>query len=349
MIRVRVNSFVGRWMLRSRHVRDASLPEMQDTRQDMEVEVQPQRRIYCLSGCTAVGKTELALSWAERFDAEIVNCDSLLFYRGMDIGTAKPSAEEQRRVAHHLIDILEPSAQMDISQYLDLAEEAIREIQARGKRVLVTGGSGFYLKAFFAPVVDGVAVGDDTRRHVEAFMSEGLPVAVSELRRLNPQGLDGLDVENPRRVSKALERCIESGMTIEELKEAFAAQRNPLIDAEKRLCLLERDKEQLNSRIARRVEQMFEQGLVAEVDALLRKGIESNPSACSAIGYRETIAYLRGEYDLDFAKEKIVINTRRLAKKQRTWFRGQLPFKARRIDLTDGERVELTQVFGEFE
>lgn len=320
---------------------------MQGNRQTNVGEVQPLGRIHCLSGCTAVGKTELALRWAERFGAEIVNCDSLLFYRGMDIGTAKPTASEQARVRHHLIDFLEPSEPMDIGRYVDLAIEAIREIQMRGRRVLVTGGSGFYLKAFFAPVVDAVEVRSETVARANALMEKGLSSAVSELRALNPGGLEDLDIENPRRVAKALERCMESGKSIHELRQEFTSQSNALIEAQKSFSLLVRDKEELNSRIAQRVELMLEQGLLAEVEALLERGIESNPSACTAIGYRESIAYLKGEYDLQGLKEKIATHTRRLAKKQRTWFRGQISAEARRIDLSGGVEVDLEELFEE--
>lgn len=318
---------------------------MRGNRQEKETEDRPLERIYCLSGCTAVGKTELALQWAEREGAEIVNCDSLLFYRGMDIGTAKPTAGERARVPHHLIDFLEPSEPMDIGRFVEAAIASIREIQGRGRKALVTGGSGFYLKAFFAPVIDAVSVSEATVERVRALMERGLEPAVSELRRLNPEGLDGLDAANPRRVAKALERCLESGQTLLELKAAFASQTNALVEAPKSLCILEREKEELNERIGQRVSIMLDAGLVAEVQSLLERGIERNPSACNAIGYRETIAYLRDEYDLEALAEKIATNTRRLAKKQRTWFRGQLPETGQRLDLTGGREVELDELF----
>lgn len=301
--------------------------------------------IYCLTGCTAVGKTEYALSWAEAFDAEIVNCDSLLFYRGMDIGTAKPDASERARVPHHLIDILEPSVQMDVGQYLELAKDVIREIQARGKRVLVVGGSGFYLKAFFEPVVDAVEVSIDTKAKVSSILEEGLSVAVAELQSRNPMGLGNLDIENPRRVQKALERCLESGKTLQQLKREFAGQSNSLIEADKQLCILTRETEELNERIASRVGIMLDMGLVEEVERLLDRGIEENPSACRSIGYRETIAYIKGEYDQAQLVERITVNTRRLAKKQRTWFRGQVADRGRYLDLSADNSVSLAEIF----
>ncbi|MBC2606359.1 tRNA (adenosine(37)-N6)-dimethylallyltransferase MiaA [Pelagicoccus albus] len=301
--------------------------------------------IYCLTGCTAVGKTEYALSWAEAFGAEIVNCDSLLFYRGMDIGTAKPDSSERTRVPHHLIDILEPCEQMDVGRYLDLAKEVIREIQGRGKRVLVVGGSGFYLKAFFDPVVDAVDVSNDTKEMVSSFMERGLSAAVEELRDRNPLGIDGLDIENPRRVQKALERCLESGKTLQQLKREFAGQSNSLTEADKQLCILTRETEELNERIASRVGIMLDMGLVEEVERLLERGIEENPSACRSIGYRETIAYLKGEYDQAQLVERITVNTRRLAKKQRTWFRGQVADRGRFLDLSADSSVSPAEIF----
>ena len=128
--------------------------------------------IHVLTGCTAVGKTEWALRWAEAWGAEIVSCDSLLFYRGMDIGTAKPTAAELKRVPHHLIDILEPAERMNVARYVALARQAVNEIAGRGRPVLVTGGSGFYLKAFFAAVADDVAVSEEIRTAVRALSQE---------------------------------------------------------------------------------------------------------------------------------------------------------------------------------
>ena len=186
--------------------------------------------IYVLSGPTAVGKTELALSWAERFGAEIVSCDSLLFYRGMDIGTAKPTREELRRVLHHLIDICEVRERMDITLYLEKARAAVADIFKRGRRVLVTGGSGFYLKAFFAPVADDIEISEALRAEVAAkFEAEGLPALVEELRRRNPAGIGALDTENPRRVVRALERCRAGAFAITRASEVFRPLPPPVL------------------------------------------------------------------------------------------------------------------------
>ncbi|MBL4575030.1 MAG: tRNA (adenosine(37)-N6)-dimethylallyltransferase MiaA [Opitutaceae bacterium] len=284
--------------------------------------------IFLLAGYTAVGKTELSLQWAEQNDAEIVSCDALLFYRGMDIGTAKPDVTEREQVQHHLIDICDVDEPMDIRSYLRKAEEAVRDIQARGKKVLITGGSGFYLKAFFAPVVDDLPVDESLRKKLESRLSQdGLADLVSELIELNPVGLeDLLDINNPRRVVRALERCLISGKSIVQLREDFLKGSNWLMERERKIVLLERPVDELKERIETRVQKMINQGLIQEVESLLLQGIKKNHSASSAIGYRETISWLEeSRKDVEGLMKEIAMNTRRLVKKQRTWFRHQLP------------------------
>ncbi len=299
--------------------------------------------IHVLTGCTAVGKTELALRWAGENGAEIVSCDSLLFYRGADIGTAKPSPAEQARVPHHLIDVRDVREQMDVTQYVALARTVVSAIFARGRKVLVTGGSGFYLKAFFGPIADDVDVPGELRDEVRSRLErDGLEALVTELRGLNPQGLGTLDIANPRRVARALERCRASGRTLAELKEDFAAQPSPFADCEVRLCELVRDKEDLDRRIELRVTAMLQAGLVAEVRRLLANGLMENPSTSRAIGYRETIDFLEGRLKETELGPAIAKNTRGLVKKQTTWFKTQLP--AHRKVAAEGARPE--ELFG---
>lgn len=281
--------------------------------------------LHIITGPTAVGKTEYALSYAESHDAEIVSCDASLVYRGMDIGTAKPSPEERARVPHHLIDLQPVNVPYDIVAYVRDAEAAVADIFARGKSVVVTGGSGFYLKSFFAPVIDVVKVSDAVRAEVAAlYGGEGLEGLLGELRRRSPEGLGNLDVQNPRRVLRALERCIASGKALPELQAEFAARPEPYGDCTKRYILLERDKENLQQRVARRAELMLREGLIEEVAGLLKCGIRKNPSAASAIGYRETIAYHDGMMKRGDLLPTIVQDTLHLVKKQRTWFRTQI-------------------------
>ncbi|MEN8661661.1 MAG: tRNA (adenosine(37)-N6)-dimethylallyltransferase MiaA [Lentimonas sp.] len=284
-----------------------------------------EKTLHIITGPTAVGKTEFALSYAEQNDAEIVSCDASLIYRGMDIGTAKPSKEELARVPHHLIDLNAVDEPYDIVAYVRDAEAAVADIFARGKSVVVTGGSGFYLKSFFAPVIDVVKVSDAVRAQVTALHeAEGLEGLLAELAERSPQGCGNLDIKNPRRVLRALERCIASGKDLPTLQAAFAVRPEPFLDCVKRYVLLERDKENLKQRVARRARQMLQVGLIEEVEGLLTQGIQSNPSAASAIGYRETIAFLKGELHHDDLLPAIVQNTQHLVKKQGTWFRTQI-------------------------
>jgi len=278
--------------------------------------------LHILTGCTASGKTDLALRWAEAHGAEIVSCDSLLFYRGMDIGTAKPTVAERTRVPHHLIDICGVRERMDVVRYIALARAAVAAITARGRAVLVTGGSGFYLKAFLAPVADAVTVPEEIRRRVQGLE---LPAALAELLRLNPAGLGALDTANPRRVARALERCLAAGRTLVELQEEFARQPAPFADCEVRLVRIDRPAAELRQRIAERVAAMLAAGLVDEVRRLIPAGLHENPSAARAIGYREVAAMLQGELTEAELPAAITRNTWALVKKQQTWFRTQLP------------------------
>ena len=281
--------------------------------------------LHIITGPTAVGKTEYALSYAQKHDAEIVSCDASLVYRGMNIGTAKPSPEELARLPHHLIDVNDVDEPYDIVAYVRDAQAAVKDIFARGKSVVVTGGSGFYLKSFFAPVIDIVVVSDTIRAQVaDLYKSKGLEGLVADLGHRSPEGFGNLDRLNPRRVLRALERCIASGKSLPALQAEFAARPEPYADFQKRYVLLERDAENLRQRVSRRVEMMLQAGLIEEVECLRELGIESNPSAATAIGYRETLSYLKGDIQLKALAPAIIQNTNHLVKKQRTWFRTQI-------------------------
>lgn len=283
------------------------------------------KSLHIITGPTAVGKSDFALSYAQKKGAEIVSCDASLVYRGMDIGTAKPSGEDRARVPHHLIDLHSVDQIYDIMSYVKDAQAAVADIFARGKSVVVTGGSGFYLKSFFAPVIDAVKVSDLVRAEVDKlYRINGLDGLLEELHHRSPQGVGNLDINNPRRVLRALERCIASGKSLPVLQAEFAARPEPYIECEKHYILLERDRENLKKRAVHRADLMLRNGLIEEVEALLNEGIRENPSAASAIGYRETIAFLEGHIKHTDLLPAIVKNTRHLIKKQLTWFRTQI-------------------------
>lgn len=291
--------------------------------------------LYFITGPTATGKTALALRWASEHGADILNADSLLFYHGMDIGTAKPTAAERAQVPHHLIDICPPSETMSIKRYAAMARRLVQEqVRERGRPLLVVGGSGFYLKSFFAPVVDTVEASAAVRAQVDALEKQGLAALIAALRAASPAGTGTVDLLNPRRVARALERCLCTGRSLPELEAKFAALPAPFPDIEKRVCLLLSPDCTLHPRIAQRTQAMLSQGLLGEVRALLAAGLEHNPPAASSVGYREAIAWLgqHGAAELLPPEHPLVaelaaainLGTRRLVAKQRKWFRTQL-------------------------
>lgn len=296
------------------------------------------RTLYVITGPTAVGKTELALRWAETrsFPVVILSCDSLLVYRGMDVGTAKPSVADQQRVPHYGIDLVDPHHAFNIVDYVGYARGVIDQCQAEGKTVLITGGSGFYLKSFFSPVLDPVEVPESVTRAVRNLYQErGLGAMVARLKALNPEGVGDLALQNPRRVMRALERCLASGKQLPELQKLFREQPQPYPEFEKRVCLLMRDPDTLKERIRERAHAMLRRGLIEEVQRLRENGLETNPSASGSIGYRETLDWLdSGSGDQGELVESIIHNTRKLMKKQRSWFRHQIPID-QQLDLDD--------------
>ena len=291
--------------------------------------------LHIITGATAVGKTHYALDYCEALDAEIISCDASLFYRGMDIGTAKPTKEEMAKVPHHCINMNPVNQSFDINQFDALARRTVEDILSRGKSVVITGGSGFYLKSFFEPVVDTIEVSDAIRAESESlFANHGLRGLLDRLNAVSPEGLGNLDTLNPRRVQRALERCLSSKKSLPVLQKEFAERPKPYAEYNKHFILLERDAEVLRDRVARRAKSMLDLGLIEEVKGLLEKGIEENPNAANAIGYRESIAFLKGEIAEDELLPLIVKNTNGLVKKQKTWFRSQLPEPNERIYLS---------------
>lgn len=291
--------------------------------------------LHIITGATAVGKTNYALDYCEALNGEIISCDASLFYRGMDIGTAKPTKEELAKVPHHCIDMNPVNQSFDITQFDVLARKTVEDILSRGKSVVITGGSGFYLKSFFEPVVDTIEVSDAVRAESESlFVEQGLSGLLDRLNVISPEGLGNLDTLNPRRVQRALERCLASGKSLPVLQKEFAERPKPYASFKKQFILLERDAEALKDRVARRAKCMLESGLLDEVKGLLKMGIEENPNAANAIGYRESIAFLRGEIEESELLSLIIKNTNGLVKKQKTWFRSQLPEPDVRLNLS---------------
>jgi tRNA dimethylallyltransferase len=284
----------------------------------------PAPAIHVLTGPTAVGKTETALRWAEANDAEILSCDSVCVYRGMDIGSAKPTPDEQRRIRHHGLDLVEPSERYSVSQYVDLARAAIAAAHGRGKRILVTGGSGFYLAAFFGPVTDELEIPAAITEEVRTLQRQGLASLLLRLRELEgPKLPEWLDLQNPIRVAKALERRLASGRTLDSLRDEFLTRRGPFADHPVTFELLERPDAELKARIAARTDAMLRDGIIEESARLLAMNLDPELTSSRAVGYRAVMDWLEGgkRVAMSGLAERINLDTWALVRKQRKWFR----------------------------
>lgn len=285
------------------------------------VESQTRPVLVVILGPTAVGKTEIAIQLAERLDGEIVSVDSRLFYRGMDIGTAKPSAAEQARVRHHLIDVADPDQAWSLALFQRVAHQVIREIHARGHLPFLVGGTGQYIRA----VVEGwripPAPPDPRLRHaLERWAQEiGAQGLHQRLAILDPRAAEQIDYRNLRRTVRALEVILRTG-------QPFSSQRLRHSSPYQALLLgLRRPRAELYARVDARIEAMIAGGFEEEVRALLQKGYSPDLPTLSAIGYREMIAYLRGDISLDEAKALMKRRTRQFIRRQANWFRQDDP------------------------
>jgi tRNA dimethylallyltransferase len=273
----------------------------------------PTRPLLVLVGATAVGKTALSLELAARFNGEIISADSRLFYRGLDIGTAKPTAAERAAAPHHLIDIRDPDETLSLGQYQRLARAASDGVRARGRLPILVGGTGQYVMA----VVEGWGVPEVAPRPAlrAALERLGGAEAARWLAALDPTAAERIDPRNVRRVVRALEVTLVSGRPISEL------QRKTPPPYDVRLVGLRRDRAALYARIDARVDGMMAAGLLDEVRRLHDAGYAGEPPL-SGLGYRQLLAHLRGETTLDEAITRIKFETHRFARQQATWFRA---------------------------
>ena len=297
-------------------------------------------KLPIIVGATASGKSALAMRIAEEMGGEIVSCDSMQIYRRMDIGTAKPTAEEQRRVRHHMIDIVEPWDNFSCADYATLSEAAVRDIVARGRVPIVCGGTGLYLDALLRGGMSEEADTDEGyRAELDALAEDrGNDYIHALLRDIDPESADAIHPNNRKRVIRALEICRVSGR-----KKSEIDRENSRLDGifePLAVGLFYTDRGVLYERIERRVDQMIDMGLIDEVRALEAEGIfERSKTAAGAIGYKEFLGFLRGKCDLAEATDTLKTATRRYAKRQCTWF-GAKPY-IERIDI-EGEPDEKT-------
>ena len=279
-------------------------------------------KILVIAGATAAGKSAAAMSVAKAVGGEIVSADSMQVYRAMDVGTAKPSAAERAEVPHHMIDVCEPDAPYSLADWIDAARRAISEISERGALAIVCGGTGLYIDTLVDGTTLSDAPGDAATRAalVERAEREGASALWRELCDIDPKSAEAIHPNNVRRVIRALEVYLATGVTKSEWDRKSAAAAPPYDTA---YYVVERTpRAALYERIDRRVDEMFAAGLEAEARSLWERGALSPESAGGqAIGYKEFVPYFRGEITLEQAAEAIKQATRRYAKRQETWFR----------------------------
>ncbi len=296
-------------------------------------------KIAAVTGPTASGKTALAIELAKRLDGEIISCDSMQIYRGMDIGTAKPTREELAQVPHHLIDILPADAPYSCSDYVKDAERAVEDIASRGKLPIFCGGTGLYLDRFLkGGNDDGAACDENLRAELKKFADEkGIDALYERLLKLDPVAAETIHKNNVKRVIRAIEICLVTG----EKKSEIDKKNAEIVDKydHKVITLAFENRELLYGRIEKRVDQMIDEGLVEETRRLMDDGVfERSITAAQAIGYKELFPYLRGEATLEDCVDELKAATRRYAKRQVTWFSGK--DYAHKVYVDDGKQLK---------
>ncbi|MFN0150812.1 MAG: tRNA (adenosine(37)-N6)-dimethylallyltransferase MiaA [bacterium] len=270
-------------------------------------------------GPTASGKTDVSVSLAEALGAEIVCADSRQLYAGLDIGTGKPSASQRARVPHHLIDTLDPSEAANAAAYARAARAAIAQIRERGMRAIVTGGSGLYVRALLDGIFDGPGRNAQLRTEIaERAARMGWAALHAEVAERDPESAARIHPNDAVRITRALEIMKMTGLSASEARRRGAM---PPIELGYRAFAIDWPRGALDERIRARFSAMLDAGLVAEVRALLARGVAADAPAFDAPGYREIVAHLAGEMTLERAAELAIIATRQYAKRQMTWFR----------------------------
>ncbi len=275
-----------------------------------------------LTGPTAVGKTKASIGLAKALNGEIISADSMQVYKHMDIGSAKIRPEEMQGVKHYLIDELEPDEEFHVVRFQEMAKAALETIYAQNKIPIVVGGTGFYIQALLNDI-DFTESNEDTsyRKELEQLANEkGAEYIHQMLRAVDPESADQIHMNNVKRVIRALEFYKQTGQKISEHNEKEKAKQSPYD-----FCyfVLTDDRQVLYDRIDSRIDQMLEEGLVEEVEALRQKGYTKDMVSMQGLGYKEILSYLEGEISLEEAIYMLKRDTRHFAKRQLTWFRRE--------------------------
>ena len=276
--------------------------------------------IICVVGPTASGKTKLSIELAKRYDGEILSCDSMQIYRGMTIGTAKPTPEEMDGIPHHMIDVIDPGEAFSVGRYVEMADPILQDILSRGKTCVIVGGTGLYVDSLIAGRSFAPFPETGKRQELEKLAAEqGIEAVIALLRTFDPDSADRLHPSDQRRIIRAAEVYLETGKTITRHNletQAIPPKYSPLW-----LGLDFTDRAELYARIDKRVDIMMAEGLIEEIEGLLANGTPPTATSLQAIGYKEPMAALRGEMTMEEAVDKIKQESRRYAKRQLTWFR----------------------------
>ncbi|MCH5373881.1 MAG: tRNA (adenosine(37)-N6)-dimethylallyltransferase MiaA [Planctomycetes bacterium] len=273
-----------------------------------------------LTGPTASGKSEVAIALAERIDGEILSLDSIAVYRDMDIGTAKPAAADRERIAHHLIDLVDPTEDFSVACYLRAAHAKVQEIRQRKRAAIFVGGTPMFLKGILRGFDPGPPADWEFRNAVEAdIQAHGIEALRRRLRQVDPLAAHRIDPNDTRRMIRALEVARLTGIPISHRQVQFDRGKDA---SECNVFALAWPRDQLHQRINHRVEQMFQGGLIDEIRQLLTRYGQLSRTACQAVGYREVLEGLRSGATVTTVKEEVAAHTRQLARRQETWFRS---------------------------
>ena len=286
--------------------------------------------VIYITGATASGKSALAMRLANTLGGEIISVDSMQVYCGLNIGTAKPSAQEQNEIQHHLIDVAQLSEAFDAAQFVSLAQQALKLIWKRGRVPIFCGGTGLYFRALIEGLGESPPSDESLRDELALMPIESL---VAELQIKDPEAAKQVDLKNPRRVLRAIEVIRLTGRPYSEQRIGW----NNVDKAPQNLFCISREVDVLNQRIHKRVDEMFNQGLVEETQTLIKKGLRNNRNACQALGYRQVLDLLDGKLDLENVVQQVKTKTRQFAKRQRSWFRNQM--KCKFLEWPDEENV----------
>ncbi len=272
--------------------------------------------LIVIAGATATGKSNVALDVAERVGGEIVNADALQLYKGMDIGTAKTPVSERRGIAHHMFDVLDVTQESSVAEYQREARAAVEEIRDRGNVPIAVGGSGLYVRAL-TDVMSFPPSNPSVRAHIESWVRDvGAGAAHEKLTEEDPQAAERISAGDERRIVRALEVRKLTGEPYSAYLPTYEFEIEPVV-----YCAVERERDDLHERVRERVDTMMAAGFLDEVRDLKAQGLEKGHTARQAIGYAQLLAHLKGDLDLAEAVESTVVATRRLVRKQETWFR----------------------------